>query len=47
MATEINQLAEVVEHDFATGSITTRLMTEQEYADWLATVEFIKNNPTT
>ena len=45
MATETNQLPEVTIIDCQTGEITTRPMTPEEYADYLATLEYIANHP--
>ena len=47
MATETDQLLEVSEKDFQTGEETTRPMTAEEYADYLATLEYIAKNPVT
>lgn len=46
MAIETNEIPDVFVKDLQTGEETTRPMTEEEHADWLATVEFINNNPT-
>lgn len=47
MATETNAFPEVTIHDFVTGEVTTQPMTEDEYNDYLATIEFSTKNSLT
>jgi hypothetical protein len=37
---------DIYEHNFATGETSMRKMTEQEFSDYLETLDFIEKNPT-